>query len=40
MLKIGAFHDNAKIAAEYMHVAELDNGASGDIVIVQVGLSF
>ena len=34
------FHDNATIAAEYMHVAELDYDASGDIVTVQLGLSF
>ncbi len=35
-----AFHDNATVAAEYLHVEELDNDATGDLLTVQLGLAF
>ncbi len=34
------FHENATLAAEYLHLMELDDDASGDVVTVQLGLSF
>ncbi|MEA2068029.1 MAG: LbtU family siderophore porin, partial [Verrucomicrobiota bacterium] len=34
------FHENASVAAEYLHLEELDNDARGDIVTVQLGLAF
>ena len=34
------FHEYATVAAEYLHVDELDNDARGDIVTVQFGLEF
>jgi len=35
-----AFQEYATLAAEYMHVEDLDDGAGGDIVTLQLGLEF
>ncbi len=35
-----AFHDHATVAAEYLHVEELDNDAHGNLATVQLGLAF
>jgi len=35
-----AFHEHAAVAAEYLHVEELDNDARGDLATVQLGLAF
>lgn len=34
------FHKNATLAAEYLHLIELDDDAQGDVVTVQLGLAF
>ena len=34
------FHEHASVAAEYLHVEELDNGARGDRITLQLGLAF
>lgn len=34
------FHKNATVAAEYMHLEELDDNADGDLITVQLGLAF
>ncbi len=35
-----AFHEHAEVAAEYLHVMDLDDDATGDIATVQLGLVF